>query len=150
MPWAAAVFYANDEFDLYFFSHPGSRHGINMAANTRVSAAIYGDCRDWESIRGIQLEGRVELLQSAKLEARFWAVYRKRFPFAGELFHKPPDAVRLKLSGIRRYRLRPETVWYLDNRRGFGYRQRLDLAPGCGLEPGDIELLPSCSSPFLL
>ncbi len=64
VPWAAAVFYANDEFDLYFFSNPKSRHGGNMTANRLVSAAIHEDYSDWRAIRGIQLEGRAERLRS--------------------------------------------------------------------------------------
>jgi uncharacterized protein YhbP (UPF0306 family) len=131
VPWAAAVFYASDAFDLYFFSNSRSRHGVNMTGNSRVSAAIYGDCRDWRGIRGIQLEGRAEIIRSAKLRSRSWRVYRKKFPFVDELFQEGvlAESLKLKLSGIELYRLRPDCVWYLDNSLGFGYRQQLQLAP---------------------
>jgi uncharacterized protein YhbP (UPF0306 family) len=104
---------------------------MNMAGNSRVSAAIHGDYRHWKSIRGIQLEGRVELLRSSKLQSRFWSVYTSKFPFVTALFDAaaPSANVRRKLAGIRRYRLRPERVWYIDNHLGFGHRQLLDLAP---------------------
>ena len=55
VPWAAAVFYASDDFVLYFLSNPNSRHGTNLAGNSQVSAAIHEDYRDWREIRGIQL-----------------------------------------------------------------------------------------------
>src|SRR3990170_3381121 len=86
VPWAAAVFYASDELELYFFSNPKSRHGANMAANAVVSAAIHEDYSDWRAIRGIQLEGRAERLRSVKLQARFWEVYLKKFPFVKQFF----------------------------------------------------------------
>ncbi len=80
VPWAAAVFYASDGLDLYFFSNPRSRHGVNMAANAEVSAAIHEDYSNWREIRGIQLEGRAERLRGLKMQARFWKVYTKKSP----------------------------------------------------------------------
>src|ERR1035437_4873637 len=81
VPWAAAVFYASDGFDLSFLSNPHSRHGTNMAANKLVSVTIHEDPRDWRAIRGIQLEGRAEQVRSPKRKVRFWEIYLKKFPF---------------------------------------------------------------------
>lgn len=129
LPWAAAVFYASDNFDLYFFSNPKSRHGTYMAANPQVSAAIHEDYRDWREIRGIQLEGKAERLRSLKLQAHFWEVYTKKFPFIRQFFQ--PGALKQmlspKLAGIRLYRIVPTAVWYIDNRKGFGHCELLDL-----------------------
>ena len=129
VPWAAAVFYASDGFDLYFLSSPKSRHGINMAANATVSAAIHEDYRDWREIRGIQLEGRAERLRSLKLQARFWEIYLKKFPFVKTFFEpgRLRDLFQAKLAGIRLYRIVPQTVYYIDNSRGFGHRELLEL-----------------------
>lgn len=134
VPWAAAVFYASDEFDLYFFSNPKSRHGGNMAANAMVSAAIHEDYRDWRAIRGIQLEGRAERLRSLKLQARFWEVYLGKFPFVKQFFPMGGQEggltglLKTKLTGIRLYRIVPRTLYYIDNSRGFGHRESLDLS----------------------
>ena len=134
VPWAAAVFYASDEFELYFFSNPKSRHGGNMAANSIVSAAIHEDYSDWRAIRGIQLEGRAERLRSLKLQARFWQVYLRKFPFVKQFFPVEGEVVGLagllkaKLAGVRLYRIVPRTVYYIDNTRGFGHREMLDLS----------------------
>ena len=57
VPWAATVFYASEELKLYFFSVPQSRHGQNLAANSRVAVTIQEDYKDWRRINGIQLEG---------------------------------------------------------------------------------------------
>ena len=130
VPWAAAVFYASDEFDLYFFSNPKSRHGGNMTANSIVSAAIHEDYSDWRAIRGIQLEGRAERLRSLKLQARFWEVYLKKFPFVKQFFPagSAGGMLQKKLAGVRLYRIVPQTLYYIDNSRGFGHREMLDLS----------------------
>ena len=129
VPWAAAVFYASDGFDLYFLSNPRSRHGTCMAANPMVSAAIHEDYHDWRTIQGIQLEGKAERLRSLKLQARCWMVYSRKFPFVKEFF-QPGNLQQLlqpKLAGIRLYRIVPQKIWFIDNRRGFGHREMLDL-----------------------
>ncbi|OFW02235.1 MAG: hypothetical protein A3G20_02620 [Acidobacteria bacterium RIFCSPLOWO2_12_FULL_59_11] len=130
VPWAAAVFYASEGFDLYFFSSPRSRHGKNMAANPAVSAAIHEDCRKWQEIKGVQLEGRAERLRSANLRARFWEIYLAKFPFVKEFFQSGPrrNVLKAKLKGVRLYRIVAATVWYLDNRRGFGHREEFHLS----------------------
>src|SRR5688572_14067789 len=64
VPWAATAFYASDEWRLYFFSAPDSRHGQNLAANPRVAVTIQEDYHDWRKIKGIQLEGTVTLVDS--------------------------------------------------------------------------------------
>jgi nitroimidazol reductase NimA-like FMN-containing flavoprotein (pyridoxamine 5'-phosphate oxidase superfamily) len=33
LPWAATVFYASDDLQLYFFSSPEARHSINLSTN---------------------------------------------------------------------------------------------------------------------
>ena len=139
IPWAAAVFYASEGFDRYSFSSPRSRHGKNMAANPVVSAAIHEDYRDWQEIRGIQLEGRAERLHSPRLQACFWEIYQAKFPFVKEFFEPGPLRRKLqaKLKGIQLYRIVPTTVWYLDNRRGFGHREKLDLL---GTKPTSLRL----------
>jgi hypothetical protein len=77
------------------------------------------------------LEGRIELLRYSKLRSRFWRVYRNKFPFVTALFdaNESFTGVHLKLAGIQPYRLKPDRVWYIDNRLGFGHRQCLYLAP---------------------
>ena len=37
------------------------------------------------------------------------------------------EIVHPKLIGIRLYRIVPQAVWYLDNRRGFGHREKHDI-----------------------
>ena len=129
VPWAAAVFYASAGFVLYFLSHPKSRHGANIIQNSHVGAAIHEDYRDWRQIRGIQLEGRVERLTSIKQQAAFWKTYEKKFPFVKQFFRagRLRDKLSAKVIGIRLYRLVPSQVYFIDNSKGFGHREMLDL-----------------------
>src|SRR5579884_3610471 len=38
-PWAAALFYVNDGFDLFWLSDPAARHSRNIAQSPRVAVA---------------------------------------------------------------------------------------------------------------
>jgi uncharacterized protein YhbP (UPF0306 family) len=78
-PWAAAVFYVNDGFKLYFLSSRRSRHAGDLSAVGHCAAAIHEDYADWPDIKGIQLEGRVRRLTGAERVAAI-ARYSMKFP----------------------------------------------------------------------
>ena len=125
-PWGAAVFYANDGFDLYFLSSPSSRHARSFGATGRAAATVQDDTSEWRKIRGIQLEGAVRELEDAEGEAAR-RIYGKKFPVADA-----PDepAIREALQRVAWYRLRPDRVFYLDNSLGFGHREEIRLRGG--------------------
>lgn len=123
--WAAAVFYANDGFAIYFLSSPTSRHGSNLARNPRVSAAIHEDYADWKAIKGVQLEGiATELSGDEEAEAR--RLYGAKFPIVG-ILGQAPAAIVAALAKVRWYRLMPERLYFIDNSAGFGHRDEIDL-----------------------
>lgn len=119
-PWAAAVFYAEDGEGLVFVSSPGSRHGRDLAAEARCAATIHSEVDEWRAIRGIQLEGRVALLDGDSVAAA-QRRYGEKFPFARPAVAAP--ALLSALAKIRWYRLRVERLWFIDNAAGFGHRQ---------------------------
>ncbi|MCC6211933.1 MAG: pyridoxamine 5'-phosphate oxidase family protein [Burkholderiales bacterium] len=123
VPWAAAVFYANDGFDLIFLSSPSSRHCGNLAANPRAAATIQEDYADWTEIKGVQMEGTVTEL-GGETERAARSLYGARFPFVRQAVPALAEA----LKKIRWYRLAPERLYYIDNSRGFGHRD--EIAPG--------------------
>jgi uncharacterized protein YhbP (UPF0306 family) len=125
-PWAAAVFYVDDDGDLVFLSSPSSRHGRNLTLEPRCAATIHAEVDDWRSIRGIQLEGRVHELQGDD-RARARQRYEARFPLvrgAGA-----PVAIVQALARVRWYRLCVARLYFIDNRRGFGQRQLFEASP---------------------
>jgi uncharacterized protein YhbP (UPF0306 family) len=118
--WAAAVFYASDAFNLYFISAGHTRHGQNLVANARVAVTIQEDYVDWPEIKGIQLEGVVELLGGqARIEAI--ALYQAKYPF----IQTAGENLRAALDAINWYCLTPDRFYFIDNSKGFGHRDEI-------------------------
>ena len=65
-PHAAPVYFAaDDDLRLYFFSQAKSLHGWQLAQNPKVAAAIYPECEGWRDIKGLQIRGKVQVVESA-------------------------------------------------------------------------------------
>lgn len=122
-PWAAAVFYASDGFDLYFLSAATTRHSRNLAADPRVAATVQEDHRDWPEIQGVQLEGTVSEVEAADLD-RVRGLYGEKFPVVGRAASAPP-AILAALARVRWYRLRPRALHFVDNTVAFGHRAQV-------------------------
>jgi uncharacterized protein YhbP (UPF0306 family) len=120
--WAAAVFYANEGFALYFVSSPNSRHARDLAQDPRVAAAIHEDYHDWRAIQGLQLCGTVARLEGAARDAAL-ACYRQKFPFL-----KTQTFLLEALGKAACYRLTPAEMYFVDNSVGFGKRVRVHLS----------------------
>jgi len=128
VPWAATVFYANDEFELYFFSSPESRHGQNLSINPRVAVTIQEDYKDWRVIQGIQLEGRAMLVDGILEKAKAMAIYARKYADVIKLFTDPASGVFYRaFLKVKFYRVEPEKLFFIDNRQGFGKRQEFIL-----------------------
>lgn len=118
--WAAAVFYVNDGFDLYFLSAGHTRHARHIAANGRVAATIQEDYAGWEAIKGIQLEGTARSLEGAERETAI-LLYEEKYPFVA----RADQELQAALARVDWYRLRPTALYFIDNSRGFGFRDRV-------------------------
>jgi uncharacterized protein YhbP (UPF0306 family) len=123
--WAAAVFYANDGFTLYFLSAPTSRHSVNIETKGRVSATIQEDYRDWREIKGIQLEGKARRIEGAE-QAAAVARYGLKFPIVGNLASAPTEIVKA-MSRTAWYKVVPVRLYFIDNSLGLGHRDEVDL-----------------------
>jgi uncharacterized protein YhbP (UPF0306 family) len=123
--WAAAVFYVNDGFNLYFLSAGHTRHAQNMQSFPRVSAAIHEDYEDWLEIQGIQLEGEVVCL-SGEAKRLAISLFRSKFPFiTGGI-----ASIQSALGKVNWYRLTPDRFYYIDNSKGFGHRDEVIMSEG--------------------
>lgn len=120
--WAAAVFYAHDNFNLIFLSAGHTRHGQNLAANPQAAATIQENYDDWPQIQGIQLSGTVRLLDGKKREAAI-SMYREKYPFIQTASLK----IRRALQSVNWYRLTPQQFYFIDNSKGFGHRDEVEL-----------------------
>jgi uncharacterized protein len=127
-PWAATVFYASDDLQLYFFSSPDARHSLNLSANARVAVTIQEDYKDWRVIKGIQLEGKAMLVDGVIEKAKAMAVYARKYADVITLFTDPASGIFHKaFLKVKFYRVVPEKVFFIDNEQGFGQRQELIL-----------------------
>ena len=123
--WAAAVFYANDDFALIFLSADHTRHGQNIAANPWAAATVQENYKDWPEIQGIQLAGSVEMLADKEKTAAI-AIYLAKYPFLAS----SGDMVQTALRKVNWYRLIPQQLYFVDNTKGFGHRDEILLMTG--------------------
>jgi uncharacterized protein YhbP (UPF0306 family) len=123
--WAAAVFYVNHGFTMFFLSSPTSRHCRNLAENPRASAAVHEDYADWREIKGVQMEGITSVLDGEE-ERETRLLYGTKFPIVGKLEQAPISIVRA-LAKVRWYKFIPQRLYFIDNSAGFGHRDEIDL-----------------------
>lgn len=121
-PWAAAVFYVNKGFELYFLSAGHTRHVRNFSENWRAAAAIQEDYGDWPSIKGIQLEGVVVALAGTEREEAI-NLYKEKYPF----IKNAVPQILMGLAKVNWYRLVPQKLYFIDNSKGLGHRDEVDL-----------------------
>ncbi|HEU0032568.1 MAG TPA: pyridoxamine 5'-phosphate oxidase family protein [Kofleriaceae bacterium] len=127
--WAAAVLYVPDGTNLYFTSVAATRHGQNMVATGRVAGTINDDCTDWGTAKGLQLEGRVVLVDNPEERLHVVEDYLFRFPFSTALWHGESNAqVIARDPGIHGfYRIEPSRLFFMDNEHAMGKREELAL-----------------------
>ena len=120
--WAAAVFYSNDGFDLFFLSAGHTRHAQNLITNPRTAVTIQEDYKDWPQIKGIQVEGVVTQVRGAAV-VRVIALYQKKYPFLTQA----SAPIRSALAGVNWYQLRPNRFYFIDNSKGLGHRDEIKM-----------------------
>lgn len=128
--WAAPVYYANIDFNFYFFSAPTSRHIGEAAEGGQVSAAVFQPGNTWKDIRGIQMSGRIDALGPGLEAVRALRAYLRKFPFTREFFSQKQNMdleAFAKTFRVRLYRFRPERLYYMDNRIHFSFRTEITL-----------------------
>ena len=130
-PWAAALFYVSDGFNLYFLSAATTRHIVNLKTQPQVAATIQEDYTRWTDIRGIQLEGIARPV-AVDEQAKVIGWYQQKFPIVGE---QAPEEIARAMAKITWWRLTPERVYFIDNSRGLGHRDEVSL----GLSPKTNE-----------
>ncbi|MEO7113231.1 MAG: DUF2383 domain-containing protein [Polyangiaceae bacterium] len=124
-PWASAVSYVSDGFTFYFLSDPDCRHSINLRADPRMAATINDDFASWSDIRGIQLEGRSELVTDPSTRADVLAKLFARYPFLHAIEGEPNDLALQSTYAL--FKIKPSRVWLVDHDRAAHARFELDL-----------------------
>lgn len=130
-PWAATVFYVCDQsLRLYFVSDSRTRHATEGEANPNVAVTIYAHDQAWETIRGVQIEGRLGIV-SGMDRLRVAAMYAARFPSIGRLLLQPDTAqesvVASRFARATFYVVSPGRLRLIDNTRAFGHKDEYVL-----------------------
>jgi uncharacterized protein YhbP (UPF0306 family) len=124
-PHAANLFYARDGLALLWVSDHTSRHSAELAADARVAATIAPDYADYAAIAGLQVSGRARRLVDDAERARARQILETRYAF---LRHLADAGVRDSYDRAQIYRLDPDRMVLIDNTRGFGHKDVLNLA----------------------
>lgn len=119
-PETAPIFYVSDDrLNLYWLSATHVRHSVNLAANSRVSAAVYPAVWQWNDISGVQIEGTASLIRDERVREQILLLYLRKFQLPPEF-----DAA---IAASSMYVLRPSWIRWVDNSVKFGYKVELNL-----------------------
>jgi uncharacterized protein len=124
-PHAANVFYVRDRFALLWVSNPQTRHSLALETDRHVSVTIAPDYRDFDEIRGVQISGDAHRITGTTERRRARRLLEARYPFLQRLSELP--LVKQAYESGQLYRLVPREIEMIDNTRGFGHRDVLDL-----------------------
>ena len=127
-PHAANVLYALDGLALYWMSDADTRHSRHIEARRRVTATIAPDYADFRLIRGLQIFGTARRLAGAKSLATARRMV-SRYGFLATLANGPA-ALRAAFEKAGFYCLEPERITLIDNTKGFGHKETLELPGG--------------------
>jgi uncharacterized protein YhbP (UPF0306 family) len=125
-PHAASVFYVRDGLDLLWVSDPKSRHSAEIEANALVAATVAPDCFDFDDIRGVQISGQAHVIADASERANARLSLEARYPCLKRLSEGAP-ALQDAYQRAQFYRLEPTRLVLIDNSRGFGHKDTLEL-----------------------
>lgn len=115
---AHTVGYVSEGVTVYFITDRNSRKVGNLLHQPAVAYTVDENYMDWREIRGIQMEGFSYLVsEPAELE-RVGRLFMEKFPQAREI---PPNPDWVFVG------IRPRTAYFLDNTKGFGHRERVEL-----------------------
>ena len=123
-PHSVSLMYAHDDFDIYWLSDPKTRHSRCLASNPSVAVTIAAQHKDFREIRGVQMAGNAHRLTDTDAQAMGFNLLLARYPFLKK-FSIGKLARHMGAAAV--YRFRPTNMTFIDNSRGFGFKQTLVL-----------------------
>ncbi len=128
-PHATNLFYACDGLALVWVSEPDRQHSREIEADPRVAATVAPDTSDFTAVCGVQIVGTARQIAAADARLRLLAQLEARYPFLRQLAAGPPE-LRQAYARIAVYRLQPASIVLIDNSKGFGHKETLELSAG--------------------
>ena len=93
-----------------------------------AAASIHHNPKDWQDIKGIQMEGVVSNANRKIQSIEAFDKYIKRFASVTDMITKPfSESLNcfIEQFDVRLYKLSPEKIVYLDNTIKFGFKIQL-------------------------
>lgn len=119
-PRSTPLYFVRAGRELSFTSFAKTVHSRNIARDSRVSAAISLETRDYSKIRGVQVFGEASAIEDPAAAALAAAAMFLKYPSAKAIFDA--EALRHAVSSSW-YRLTVGRLVYVDNSAGFGHRE---------------------------
>lgn len=113
-PQATTVGYASDGLTIYFGCGVQSQKAQNIARDSRVSAAIDEDHKNWGEIEGLSLGGTATRVTDPGEIAKANSLFIAKFPQVSGFSPELRTAMDL-------YRVTPSFISVLDYTKGFGH-----------------------------
>lgn len=126
-PWAAPVYYVYLKSKFYFFSSPNSKHAEHALKNQKNAAALFSDGDQLEQIEGLQMVGRIEVVQKQMERIKVTAAYLKKFPFSRKVLAEKEIGGMDLGTKVTLYVFYPDEMYYTNNLMGFGSRLALNV-----------------------
>ncbi len=124
---ATNLFYACDGLALIWVSEPDTQHSREIEADPRVAATVAPDYSDFAAIRGVQIAGVARRILAADERMRHLAQLEARYPFLRQLAAGPLK-LREAFARTAVYRLQPARIVLIDNTKGFGHKETLEIS----------------------
>jgi uncharacterized protein YhbP (UPF0306 family) len=129
-PWSAPVYYVFLDGCFYFFSSPDSRHIREAAASGSAAASVFEAGDSWQTLKGLQMAGKIESVESAVRCLKVVTAYLQRYDFVRAFFTGRSSLTAddfFSRFRARLYAFLPEAVYFVDNRMGMGNRRQVNL-----------------------
>ena len=125
------LFYQVDsDLCLYFISDASTRHIQNAMNNSKAAVSIFEQNQPWQSIRGVQIEGHLSKV-SDKKRNQIETLYCEKFTFLKNILEAVDDEgaeqVKQRFQSSDFYAVTPDFVRFIDNSRGFGFKEEYYL-----------------------
>jgi uncharacterized protein YhbP (UPF0306 family) len=126
-PWIAPVYFLYAPPGVYFYSSPRSKHIQALDNCSRAAGAIYADGNQWQDIRGLQMIGTAEQVQSKLQRLNITTQYLAKFPLAGKMLSAGAAQNQSLEARVGLYVFWPLEIHCTFNRQGFGRRVPIGL-----------------------
>lgn len=127
-PHATSLFYACDGLALVWVSELDTQHSRNIETDPRVAVTVAPDYPDFAAIRGVQIAGIARRIVEANERMLHLAQLESHYPFLVQL---TAGSLQLQQAYARAsvYRLEPARIILIDNTKGFGHKETLEISP---------------------